>query len=457
MTIARDLARYVSSVSFSDLSRETVHSAKRSLVDTFGCAIGAFNAEPARIARETLKGVESRHSATILGTHYKTDASFAAFVNGTMARYFDYNDTYDGKEFAHPSDNIFPILAVVEAQKGTGKDAVLGIALAYELQCRLADAASLWKHGWDHVTYGLVSVSAVAARLMGLGEEKIEQAINIALNSHITMRQVRAGELSMWKAPAFANSARNAIFAAELARNGMTGPSPVFEGEDGFWKLVTGKFDLDTRKFGNRRNKFKIGQNLFKYYPAETRAQTAISSAIEAEKSIRGVDAIKSVVVETNEAGYKILGKDPEKWHPATKETADHSLPYLVAVALLDKDINLSSTSERRIGDRKTLDLMKRIRVVENRRYTALFNKGGTVNAAGIRIILKDGSSVHKEQIYSRGHPKNPMSDEELAEKFIGLSSDVMSRSRAEYVIETIWKIEKIDGIGRLFSIAVLS
>ncbi|MCW6160493.1 MAG: MmgE/PrpD family protein [Candidatus Micrarchaeales archaeon] len=457
MTIARDIAKYVSSVSFSDLPKEAVHSAKRSLVDTFGCAIGAFNAEPVRIARATLKDIESRYSATLLGTHYKTDASFAAFVNGTMARYFDYNDTYDGKEFSHPSDNIFPILAVVEAQKGTGKDVILGITLAYELQCRLADAASLWKHGWDHVTYGLVSVSAVAARLMGLREEKIEQAINIALNSHITMRQVRAGELSMWKAPAFANSARNAIFAAELARNGMTGPSPVFEGENGFWKLVSGRFSLDTKKFGNRRNRFKIGQNLFKFYPAETRAQTAISCAIEAVKNVAGVDAIKRVVVETNEAGYKILGKDPEKWHPLTKETADHSLPYLVAVSLLDKDVDLSSTSERRIGDRKTLNLMKRIQVAENKKYTALFNKGGTVNAAGIRIVLKDGSSIHKEQIYSRGHPKNPMSDEELAEKFIDLSSDVMSRSRAEYILETIWKIEKMDSIDRLFSIAVLS
>ncbi len=453
MALADDLAKYVHSVGYNDLSRETIHSAKRVILDTFGCAIGASRSEPAEIVKKSIEYSKQDKTASVIGTQRKSIPQFAAFANGTMARYFDYNDTYDGKEFAHPSDNIFPIVAVAEAEGKSGKDVVLGTVLAYEIQCRLADAACLWKRGWDHVIYGLVSVAAVSSMLMRLNEKQTAHAINIALSSHMTMRQLRSGELSMWKAPAFANSARNAIFSAVLAKNGMTGPAPIFEGEMGFWNEVSGKFQLDTVKFGNRKNRFKINDTLIKYFPAETRAQSAIWCAIEAKRMFNGTDEIKSVEIGTNEGGLRIIGSGKEKWDPQTKETADHSLPYIVAAALIDGDIEIGTFSEKRFRDRKTLELMKRITVVEKKEFTDLFNRGGTVNAADLIVKLKNGKAVRKKVIYSRGHPKNKMTDQELEEKFMKLTSSHINRDKIELLMHNIWNVERLADLSRLFQI----
>ncbi|MGI0100490.1 MAG: MmgE/PrpD family protein [Candidatus Micrarchaeaceae archaeon] len=452
-SIAEDLAGYVSSMGFGDLDERTIHSAKRLMIDDIGCAIAASRSLPARIAMASIQDTKGPKAATILGTRRKTDPSLAAFINGAMARYLDYNDTYDSKELSHPSDNIMPIIAVAEAFGKSGKDAILGIVLAYELQCRLCDAANLWKLGWDHVIYGLISVSGASSRIMGIGTKKTTQAINIALNSHLTMRQLRSGEISMWKAPAFSNSARNAIFAATLAGNGMTGPAPVFEGAMGFWKEVSGRFSVDTRKFGGRRGRFKINDTLIKYFPAEVRSQTTIFAALEARKHIGSIADIKSIEIGTNEAGWKIIGRDPEKWDPKTKETADHSLPYVVAVALMDGNVTPESYLEKRFRDGKTLKLMKSITVVERRKYTEMFDKGGTVNASDVVIKLKDGRTIRKGIIYSKGHPKNPMNDSDVEEKFRKLVRNRISAAKADMLIDTIWNLERLKDIRRLVSI----
>lgn len=453
MSIAQELAKYVTSTNFSDLDDKTVHSAKRVIIDVMGCAIAASKSEPARIAMETIQDTNGPYKSTILGTKRKTEPSLAAFINGAMARYLDYNDTYDSKELSHPSDNIMPIISVSESFAKSGKDTLLGVVLAYELQCRLCDAANLWKLGWDHVIYGLVSVSGASSRIMNIGVEKTTQAINIALNSHLTMRQLRAGELSMWKAPAFSNSARNAIFAALLAKNGMTGPAPVFEGEMGFWKQVTGKFDINTATFGGKRGSFKIKETVIKYFPAEVRAQTTIFAALEARKHFNSIDEIKSVEIGTNEAGYKIIGRDKEKWNPKTKETADHSLPYIVAVALMDGKIDENTYLQKRFRDKKTLDFMKRITVAERESFTKLFNKGGTVNASDLVIKLKNGKTIHKEVIYSRGHPKNPMSDSEIEKKFKRLVKGHITAQKADKLLELVWNLDKVKDISKLVSI----
>ncbi len=411
MTIAGDIAEYAHSVDYSDIDEESIDNIKRLIVDTFGCGIGAFNEMPIRISRKALSGLGGKH-ATILGTDIKAEAYNAAFINGAMSRYFDYNDTYDAREFSHPSDNIMPMLAVAESERKTGRDALLGCLLAYEVQARLADAANLWKRGWDHVIYGLVSVSAVTSRMMGLSVDKTEQAINIALNSHLVMRQVRAGELSLWKAFAFSNVARNAIFSAILARKGMTGPSPVFEGEMGFFRQISGRFELRTRSFGGKRNSFRINRNMMKYYPAETRAQAAIFAALELRKEFRSVWEIRHVEIGAGEATVKVIGSGTEKWRPGTKETADHSMPYIVAAALMYGNVDIGTFSGKKFRDKKIVNFMERISVSEIPRYTALFNKGGTINAAKVTLELDDGRRIAREVVYPRGHWKNPMSNE---------------------------------------------
>ena len=245
MEVSESLARYVLSTSYSALDLRTINETKARVIDALGCAVGAYGERPVVMARRAAAKLRRGGGSTVLGTGSTTSPDLAAFVNGLMVRYFDYNDTYLSKEPAHPSDNLSPCFAVGESEGSSGKDLIAAVVAAYEVQCRLCDAADIRHRGWDHVNYGLVSTSLAASKLMGLDPRKATHSVNIALSGHVAMRQVRAGELSMWKGASFANAARNGVFAAFLAREGMTGPAPVFEGEMGFFRQVSGPFELD--------------------------------------------------------------------------------------------------------------------------------------------------------------------------------------------------------------------
>ncbi len=450
MKISREISEYVNSVEYDDIPDNDVKRMKKLMLDTLGCGIGAKNVPTILKAKNAVAGTGSGRS-TILGTSDKKEPEIAAFINGAMTRYFDFNDTYDSKEFSHPSDNIMPMLAVAESEKKSGRDAILACILAYEIQARLADSANLWKKGWDHVIYGLVSVSASASRLMRLGNDKTEEAINIALNSHLVMRQVRAGTLSEWKAFAFSEVGRNAIFSARLAREGITGPDPVFEGEMGFFRQVSGEFRLNTKRFGGNRGIFRIGKNLMKYYPAETRAQAAIFAALELRRKIRSIDEIDEVEIGAGEATVRVIGSGAEKWNPETKETADHSIPYIVAAALIDGSIGIETFNRERFRDKKIIEFMKKIRVREVKKYTSLFNKGGTVNAASLKIKMKNRKTLYREVLYPRGHWRNPMSDREVEDKFKMIAGKALSKPKIDNIISTVWNLEELGDIGILF------
>src|SRR3989454_133605 len=203
--------------------------------------------------------------------------------NGCLVRYLDFNDTYLSKEPAHPSDNVPAAFAVAEADGANGRDLITAIALAYEVQCRLCDAASLRARGWDHVTYGAFSSALAAAKLMKLDVERTRHTVNIAGVAGAALRQSRVGDLSHWKGCAFANVARHGVFAALLAREGMTGPAPIFEGENGFEKLVSGPlndFKLPTADYGLPREDFMILKTSIKFWPAEYHGQSAIEAAL---------------------------------------------------------------------------------------------------------------------------------------------------------------------------------
>src|SRR5882762_7133461 len=286
MTVAEELSQSAYAVKYSDIPENVIHESKKRIIDALGCGIGAFTAEPVKFSRKIAEKARVEDGSTLLGTKRKSTPDMASFVNGIMVRYFDYNDTYLSKEPAHPSDNIGPCFSVAESEHATGKDLLLSIILAYEIQCRLCDAADIRHRGWDHVCYGLPSTALAAGKLMKLDTKKMTQAANLALNSHITMRQVRAGELSMWKGCSFANAARNGVFSALLASEGMTGPSPIFEGEMGFFKQVSGPFRINTDEFGGRNGSFKIAETYLKFFPAEIHSQTSIWAAIEARKEI---------------------------------------------------------------------------------------------------------------------------------------------------------------------------
>jgi 2-methylcitrate dehydratase len=453
MNLAEELSHYAYSLKYSDIPENIVHESKKRIIDALGCGIGAFNAEPVRFSRKIAERAKVNDGSTLLGTRRKSTPDMASFVNGIMVRYFDYNDTYLSREPAHPSDNLGACISVANSESANGKDLLLSVVLAFEIQCRLCDTADIRHRGWDHVCYGLVSTALASGRLMGLNSEKMTQAVNLALNSHITMRQVRAGELSMWKGCSFANAGRNGVFSSLLAREGMTGPSPIFEGEMGFFKQVSGPFQINTEEFGGRKGKFKIGETYLKYFPAEIHSQTAIWAALEARKEIGDPNEIESVEIASHEAGYTILGKDPEKWIPATKETADHSLPYIVAMALLEGKIDNSSYAPKKFMSPKTLDFLKKIMVVEDKDLTAMYPEAV---ANRVTVKLTSGKVISKQVNYHKGHPKNSMSDQDVEKKFRVLTRGQLSKTRAKRALNMLWTLEKVSDVSRLFSALVV-
>ncbi len=447
--LAGRLARYALSVRYSELDADTVREMKTRIVDSLGCALGASREEPVRIARRTAARLGRGRGSTILGTDSSSSPEIATFVNGLMVRYFDFNDTYLSKEPAHPSDNLAPCLAVAESEGATGKELIAAAVAAYEIQCRLCDAADIRHRGWDHVNYGLASTSLAAAKLLGAGAKEATQAVNMALNGHIAMRQVRSGELSMWKGASFANAARNGVFVAMLAKEGMTGPAPIFEGEMGFFKQVSGPFEIDVAGFGGRRGGYKVKETYVKYWPAEYHAQSAIWAALEVRKVLKDFREVESVLVETHEAGYTILGNDPVKWHPTTKEAADHSLPYIVGMALLDGKVDNRTYSQRKMKAKRNIEFIGKISVREDPALTALYPAKGMANR--VTVTMKSGESHSKRVDVPRGHPLDPMSRGEVEAKFRGLTRGIVPPRRADRLLELLWNFEELGDVRELF------
>src|SRR5439155_13679893 len=276
-----------------------------------------------RICREV--ALAGSGSATIIGTDRRTSPDLACFANGAAFRYLDFNDTYTGRYSIHPSDHIAACLAVAEAERANAQDLILSIIIAYEVNCRLVDALDISTRGWDPPVLSLPAVALAAGKLMKLPPERLTQAVNLAVNDHIPMAQTRVQTLSDWKGLADAEAGRNAIFAALLARRGLTGPAPIFEGNAGFFRQVSGAANVDTGSFGRRGVPFRIHQCSLKPYPAVIYTQTAIVAAIDVAREAGSLDRIAAIEIATTKRGYERTGSEAEKWSPETRETADHS------------------------------------------------------------------------------------------------------------------------------------
>jgi 2-methylcitrate dehydratase len=369
-----------------------------------------------------------------------------------LIRYFDYNDTYLSKEPAHPSDNISAALAMAESEHRSGKDLISAIALGYEIQCRLCDAASIRSRGWDHVTYGAFSSVLTAAKLLHLSDDQMVNALGLAGVTSAALRQTRVGELSMWKGCAFANAARNGVFAALLACEGMTGPSPIFEGKLGFFNLVSGPFKL--KRLGGRGEPFKIMSCLIKYFPAEYHAQSAIEAALELHREIHKQDEIKLIHVKTFRTAIEIIGGEVEKWHPISRETADHSLPYCVSVALMDGKVGLEQFSDQRIRDQKVRSLIQKVKITEDPQMTRQYPR-----AVPNEVIVSTrlGRVFKKKVIYPKGHAERPISDKEVEGKFRNLSRRIFSTAQQDKILDTLWNIEKVKDVGEIMKLFSLN
>jgi 2-methylcitrate dehydratase len=313
------------------------------------------------------------------------------------------------------------------------------------VQCRLCDAASIRKRGWDHVTYGVFSSALASARLMRLPPERLLHAVRIGGVNAASLRQTRVGQLSMWKGCAFAHAARTGVFAATLAGQGMTGPSGIFEGEMGFWKQVSGPFEVPV--LGGGETPFKILDTSIKFFPAEYHAQSAIEAALALRPVVGEAESIQSLAIHSFDAAVDIIGGDEEKWRPTSRETADHSLPYCVAVAFMDGAVGLEQFSEARIADTALHALMSRISVVRSAELTREYPEG-IPNL--LEVTTQSGQTHARKVTYPRGHARNPMSDAEVEEKFRRLASSVLPEERVSRALETLWHLESVTDIGEL-------
>ena len=435
--LAQRFAEYADALRFEDLPADVVHETKRRFIDSFATAIGATDADAYAFARKCAGRVKGRPAATMIEGG-KTSAEWATFVNGLLIRYLDYNDTYLSLEPAHPSDNLAPILAAGELSRSKGRDLIAAAVLAYEVQCRLCDASSLRKNGFDHVTYGAISSALAAGRLLGLDATKLTHAVGIAGVSNTALRQTRAGELSMWKGCAFANAARNGLFAALLAGEGMTGPAPIFEGDLGFMKLLTGSFEVGPLG-GEQGRPYMINQTYIKFWPAEYHSQSAIDAALQLRQEIGDVSQVNSIDIHTFDAAVDIIGKDPEKWRPRTRETADHSLPYCTAVALMDGDVTLASFSPERLADPALFDLVAKVKVHRDAGLSTRYPVGIPNR---LTLTLDDGKKFVREVEFPRGHAKNPMTDAEVEHKFRTLVEPSYGKKRTAKLLKRLWKME---------------
>ena len=443
--LARQLAEYGCQLRFETLPEAVVHETRRRFIDSLGTAVGAMNADAYAIAHRCATRVRGEAAATLLGGG-TSNVEWATFVNGLLIRYLDFNDTYLSLEPAHPSDNLAPVLAVGEAAGRGGRDLITAAVLAYEVQCRLCDAASLRKSGWDHVTYGALSACAAACKLLGLDATRTTHALGIAGVCNVALRQTRSGELSMWKGCAFANAARNGVFAALLAAEGLTGPAPIFEGDLGFMKLLTGPFTLPSLG-GTAGASFMLTETYIKFWPAEYHSQSAIDAALQLRPEVGDVRQVEAIDIHTFNAAVDIIGKDPEKWRPKTRETADHSLPYCTAVALADGDVTEASFEEKRFTDPALLDLVGRIKVHRDAALSERYPRG-IPNRLTVRMA--DGRQLVREVEFPRGHSHNPMTDGEVEHKFRTLVEPRYGKERASRVLATCWELEKLSSVGEL-------
>jgi len=446
-SLAERLAAYAHGLRFEDLDAATVERVKSHIIDTVGCGIAAFDERPVRICREVALAVGGE--ATVIGTKRRTTVDLASFANGAAFRYYDLNDAYVAKFAIHPSDHIAACFAVAEAERSSAQELIAAIIVAYEVNCRLIDAFDISTRGWDPPVFSLPAVALAAGKLMKLDRERLAQAVNLAVNDHIPMAQTRVQTLSDWKGLADAEAGRNAVFAALLARGGLTGPAPIFEGTSGFFKQVSGPAAVDVDAFGKRGVPFRIHRCGMKPYPAVIYAQTAIVAGIDVAKEVGSLERIAAVEIATTRRGYQRAGSEPEKWAPDTRETADHSLPYLTARAMFDGDITNGSYAPELLRDPRILAFMKKIKVAEDPVLTA---RVGEAVPTRVTAILDDGRRVVREVDDAPGFPGRPMNRTEIDRKFHGNIGKRWSAERTDAVLQMLWALDRTGDIGAMLA-----
>ena len=445
--MADALAQYATDLRYEDLPEDIVRTAKRTILDTLGCAFGGYTAGPSQIAIKLASDVNAKRGATVLCNGIKTSPDLAAFANGVMIRYLDFNDAFVSLTHGagHPSDTIAALLAAAELRERSGRDLITATVLSYEVFCKIADTFDYLGSGVDHSTITGFATVVGASRLMGLSLEQMVHAIGITVGGNTAIRQGRAVTLSNWKAFAAADASRKAIFSAQLAQSGMTGPSNVFEGRLGFFNLISHK-PTAPLQLGEP---YGIRRAFTKRFPLGQFSQTAAEAAVEARQFVRNPDEIQEINIRVSRSAIKIMADSPDKWRPQTHETADHSIPYAASLVLMYGRIEPEYYEDPYLHDQRLLDLVNRVKCMPSDEADRSEHE---FNLCELEIVLKSGERKTVRVEYHRGHFKNPMTDGEMEEKFRSMAHKHLSADRVDSLLRQLWALESVPKVGELIA-----
>ena len=438
MTQVEQLANFVVRMTYEDLSEEARQQLKIRVLDALGCAIGALEGSPIKMLRAQIEDFGGNPLATLIGGG-KSAPDRAALYNSALVRYLDYNDSYIAKkETCHPSDNLGAVLAASEYAHKSGREFLTALALAYQLQCRLSDVAPVRAKGFDHTTQGAYAVAAGVSKALGLDQGRVANAVAISGTAYNALRVTRTGSLSNWKGLAYPDTAFGATHATFLAMRGITGPLEVFEGNKGLMDAITGRFELDW----TRENLEAVRRTSVKKYNAEFHSQSALEGLLElrAAHHLRP-EEIESISIDIFDVAYHIIGggEEGDKQQVRTKEEADHSLPYMVAVALLDGEVSPAQYVPERIVREDVQRLLRRVIIQPDE---ALSKRFPAEMPCRIQIRLKDGLTLSIEKQDYEGFYTRPMSWEKAVAKFERLAAPYTDAAQRAVIVETVAHLE---------------
>ncbi|MDB5806207.1 MAG: hypothetical protein JWN73_3529 [Betaproteobacteria bacterium] len=442
-TQIQKLAQVAHAVRFEDLPAAVVERAKLHILDTLGCAYGAFNSEVAHAVRKMAADCGGSAQATLIGGGERTSAPLAALVNGSLLRFLDGNDYYFSRDPAHPSGNLAAILAVSEREGRSGRDLVAALVAAYEVQLRLCDFAgtpSLWKRGWHHATNAQFSTAAAASILFGNSVAQTAHAMAIAGSHQNTLAQLQSGSISMIKATAEAWVAKGGIEAALLARHGVTGPMTLLEGHAGFAAIVAGEVDF-TGLTAPLEGRYRLTETSIKPYPVVATAVAPVHAAIELHRAgLPPIAEIEKLVVRLPRFALNTPSADAGRRFPANIESAQHSFYFCAAIALLEGACGEAQFVASKYTDATVRQLLEKVELAEDPAFNELWPQSA---GGGIELRMM-GGAVHAHACpYPPGHPRNPLSEKELAAKFYEYTEPVLSRTGAETLFGAVMRIEE--------------
>ncbi len=438
-TTTQKLVKFALRLRYEDLDAYTVEAAKARILSTLAVSLAAFDMEPVRIVRKLAQPVAGGPTASVFGDMTRTTPDMAAFVNSAMVRCLDMSDTYVMEAVSHPADALPAALAVVEAEGLSGRDLLLATAILYEVQCRFVEVVDYNHHGWDQTPVVALGAALACGRLLGLTAEKLAHAVSLAVTPNLALNQTRTGTLSMWKGMAGPQGARAGVFAAYLAREGMTGPDGVFEGKYGLWnQMMGGKvFDLPIPgSFANHT--FAVRQTMIKSFPTRFNCQVPVFTAQKLRGNVN-VQDIASLKIESIRQAFARWMDVPEIWKPETRETADHSLPCTVAMALLDGTITPKMMDSGRFKDGDVLALMGKCTIELPDEFAALAPE---TRCCRITTTLKNGDTVVAEYRRSLADDEADTGWAHAQQKFEALAGNLIGAARRAQVVDCVHTLE---------------